>query len=328
MLPIWQDYTVSLETTPAQDSVAFTVDVNGTQVYEGTAYKRPGQTYPSVRINDIVAPFLSQKLPTLSNDDDYPVAAETFDGIASVDVRWSDNGTPKVDSEDFFYDWSYDRSLIIRAVLTLDTFGGTPEGFPILATLGDTAGDTYEVKGYSVSGTLLETESVSDAASNVSCLGVTGSGKTGRLDIIIDGDLVKSIKAVKSCAPAALYFVNAYGGWDCLPLVAVKKAATLSRDEYTSVYDNADPAARGRHNYRNEVAWRWELKTGWLTDAQYALSHHYLASTLVYLYTVADGFTPVVLTNSEVEERTYRSEGGNMSQLTITAEVAKEFDRK
>ena len=80
----------------------------------------------------------------------------------------------------------------------------------------------------------------------------------------------------------------------------------------------------GKTNYENVLTERWQLYSGRLTDQQSKLMHHLINSTYVYLYDIqADKFTPVVITDTEMEYKTYKNNNNKMVYYTINVEASQ-----
>jgi hypothetical protein len=66
-----------------------------------------------------------------------------------------------------------------------------------------------------------------------------------------------------------------------------------------------------------------------LNDEQSGKMHHLLGTTRAILLDLrTQEVIPVRLTNSSCEYKTFKGNGNKMSQYTITAEVAQDFERR
>lgn len=135
---------------------------------------------------------------------------------------------------------------------------------------------------------------------------------------------------VDTCTRYALYYVNAYGGWDTLVMDGTDmERDELTRHEASRVYDNTDRQNRGTVNHVNDVQKSWKLHTGYLTDEQSGRMHHLLNSVQVYLYDMEeDAFLPVVLTGTSTEYKTYRNQGRRLVSYEIQARLAQDRIRR
>lgn len=133
-----------------------------------------------------------------------------------------------------------------------------------------------------------------------------------------------------TCARYALYYVNAYGGWDTLVMDGIdEERDDLTRHEASRVYVNTDMQNRGTVNYVNEIQKSWTLRTGYLTDEQAGRMHHLLNSVQVYLYEMESGnFLPVVLTGTSTEYKTYRNQGRKLVSYEIQVRLAQDRIRR
>ena len=104
MNPIWKDYYYMLTDTLADypDGCRYRVKVKSLVVFEGRAYPRPTDSELTVRLNDIVEPYIEMHLPLEEAD---------FEHINCYVEVW--NGTSWTSSQliQFCRDWSYDRSV-------------------------------------------------------------------------------------------------------------------------------------------------------------------------------------------------------------------------
>ena len=65
MNPIWKDYYYMLTDTLGDypDGCRYRVLVNGLVIFEGRAYPRPTESELTVRLNDILEPYIETHLP-------------------------------------------------------------------------------------------------------------------------------------------------------------------------------------------------------------------------------------------------------------------------
>ena len=333
MLPIYTPITATL----TQDG-HFRVLVNGANVFQGYAAANPSDGSRKVTINDIVAPFLFTALPQ--------AVGTQVDARLSVAVKVVENtaypapGGWTIDtlSEDVVYDWSYGRSVPFGTLnCPMDEH---PEGAPLFAAfrgtgLQPTPGDydiayfrTLEVHADGTAPMITNTDCATlsprynivinrNAAPSDPSVGL-------RLDYI-DANIDSYSKSVRlaKCQVYALCYANAFGGWDWLCLKgAVKRRDSITRREFTTL-------AGERRNYLNEMQPSWECHTGLLSDHDLAQMWQVLESRQVYLYDVMAGtYTPVLITNSECDYRTNKTNPGNGTDYVLTLEQATQEVRR
>lgn len=310
-VPIWKDYEVSLGNV---DEADYTIETGGVEIFSGHAVRRPDAAALTVRINDVCADHLSHALPSVTTR---KCTADPC--VATFAVKVS--GTT-VDTVTFIADWSYDhghtagdlcapiaRKVSAAQALVLSVSGGSNVSASVRTSGGSTS--------VTVSGS-------GGAAQSVT---IPMDAFPGALAVTVAGI---TWEVVPACARHALVYVNAFGGWDTL-LCEGRTAEGEDYDRRTMLqrYDNAVQSARGTVEYANGVTRRWTLRTGWLTDEGAANAPHLLGSTEVYLYDIVDKtLTPVVITETSCEVRTYRGQGGKMFNYTVGVALAADNVRR
>ena len=329
--PIWKDYIVDLGAPSQQGAgvafVIYSVDQSST-IFKGVAYPRPGETNAFVRINDICADYISSRFleePSLTMP-----AKPTFRVLVN---------TVQKASVQFYGDWSYDPYYDPA------TMG---QNFPVILTFA--AGQYIPVTLWSGS---IGTATIYTADGNqYSCTPVQSRGGDfnddynddflrttqyfGDTYVIPLSDYPGAVKVVYngrtwllsgSCPQYVIYYLNAHGGWDALPVEgkAVRSDA-LTRYTKEIVYDNRQSSARGLDNYVNELKPQLDLWTGWLTTDQSERMHHLLNSPKVFVQDTGNRIVyPVVLTGSTTE---YKNQHGILHAYRIRAELAQNRIRR
>lgn len=132
------------------------------------------------------------------------------------------------------------------------------------------------------------------------------------------------------CGDYALYYQNSYGGWDSyLCEYNVKLSDSLTNHSYS----------RGVKNYTNEfeniiytmdVERQYEISTGWLSDVEASnLATNLLQSTRIYLHDLKDNkIIPVVITDTKVDHKTYRTNGRKPVSYTIKLKSSRKRIRR
>lgn len=338
--PIWKDYFVNLGTS---DSMYYRLLVEGEVIYSGRAFKRPGQTYNEVRINDICADYLTNVLPTMAES---LFSALTFPITFTVESSSSGSGWTTVESVQFMNDWSYDyeynpatmglsfpinghidkRQWLIISEFQADSIevdlvmrDGNISTYILPVAISDDFNDDFN----------------SDFARSVRSA-QTGTAVFDLLSLEGNADIVKVIignrqyEVVSDCKRYALYYSNAYGGWDSFLIEGnVKEADNVTRHIREIEYDNRSSQNRGRQNYVNELDKTFVLHTSWLNDNEAARMHHLLNSTDVYLYDINTGeMMPVVITNTTTEYKTFKGNGGKLVNYSINVSLAQDRIRR
>lgn len=339
-VPIWKDKTFSLST-----NTYFRIKVGDDIIYSGRAVARPGESNVVIRVNDICADWLQHVLPTLSAA---RFSALSFPVTFTVQRSSAGSSWTNVGTVQFMNDWSYDYHYNLSTMGMAFPITGRLDARQYLVWTSPSASSvtaTFYLKdGTHFSQTIaVEIQaSFSDdfytdfarsvrsagAGTAVFCLGDFYNGDLAAIDRVTIGNA--TYKVVTDCAQYVLYYVNAYGGWDCLLIEGSSiPGNTLTRYERKVEYDNTNMQNRGLQNYVNEVRRRLTLHTGALTSEQSERMHHLLNSPCVYLGEIGTGdVVPVVLTGTEHQYRTAKTNGQRLVDYAIEVEIAQQFERR
>lgn len=333
--PIWKDYYVTLLEDASVNSILYRICIGNDVLYQGKAFLRPGEEDIVVRINDICADYLQNVLPTLSQAE---FTALTLPVTFTI-KKSSDGSTwTTADSVAFLNDWSYDYDYVAATMgMAFPINGHIDSRMPLVwtglnvstiqATIYKSNGTTSNVyipvaisNDFNADFNADFSKSVRSAGSGTAVFFVEAWGDLDK--VVING---VTYPVVTSCARYALYYVNAYGGWDTFLIEGnTLEADSLTRHTRAVEYDNRNIQNRGRENYVNEVNKTFTFHTGWLTGDQGERMHHLLNSPDVYLYDIArEEMIPVILTNTATEYKTYKNQGNRLANYTIQAEVAQ-----
>lgn len=330
--PIWRDYYVDFGNN---ESVEYSIYCGGTAIYRGIAHMRPGQSTNRIRINDVCADYLVNVFLGLSSDGSAGgMTAPYFQVYSSNPIE--DESDILVAEVQFINDWSYEfdhdttvasapidgvvdvRQPIIystyigenvRAELTFDD--GTSVSVVLsLARSADFSEDFNDDFAKSIGG--------SSAGSVV----INPSDWEGLHSVTI-GQTV--YRVVRSCNRYALYYANAYGGWDTFLIRnIVKRNDAYKRHEHLRDYDNSVQMNRGRYNYLTEVTPSWSLSTHYLNDDESLRMAHLIGTNAAFLYDMEKGeLWPVNVTDSSVAYLTAKNNNRMFPTYTINIELAR-----
>lgn len=337
-IPIWKDKFVTLGTG---ESVQYRITLadTGEVIYSGKAYRRPGETNAVARVNDVCADWLENVLPYLSQAEFTQLSLPVSFNVQTLSgSTWTTK-----ESVQFLNDWSYDYGYNPATMgMSFPVNGRIDSRMPLVwtglnvsqvtATLRFKDGTTAQVIVPIAISDDFNADYNDDFSRSVRS---AGSGTAVfLLDAWDDLDSVtigsSTFKVVTDCARYALYYVNAYGGWDCFLIEGnTLEADSLKRYTREMVYDNRDIKNRGVKNYVNEIVKGFTFHTGWLLDDQGERMHHLVNSTDVYMYDIASGeMIPVIVTDNTCEYRTYKNQGNRFASYTIQVEVAQHRERR
>lgn len=338
-VPIWKDKIVNIGLL---DVMYYRIILSATNevIYSGKSFMRPGADFNQVKINDICADYLENVLPTLSQAEfsrlTLPV---TFIVQSSSDGETWTN----VESVQFLNDWSYDYGYNPATMgMSFPVNGHIDSRMPIVwtglnvsevtITIYYTNGESNQViipveisDDFNADFNSDFSHSVRSAGSGTAVFYPTAWDNVDRIAI---GH--STFKVVTECAKYALYYVNAFGGWDCLLIEGnTLESDSLKRYTREMAYDNTDIQNRGVQNYVNEITKGFTFHTGWLFDDQGERMHHLINSTDVYLYDIAnEQMIPVIIPTTTCEYKTYKNQGNKLVDYTIQVQIAQNRIRR
>lgn len=342
--PIWDNSPIVAADVP-DDYIDYIVRCEGKTIFNGRAYKRPDTGRVEIAINSICAPYLRVPFPeTASTDEAYGFAPGagmkvSFDflpqgGSAEVQIL----GTEVI----FYADWSYDPNRNPRPAIASDPVTGevSPRQV-VLTSFYDPAGpipvyiDRLPTRAPGDENYFFQIPAAVGQA-GVAWIGL-GSGYAGATQITVGNvkntGIVK-YRVVDDCRRYALYYLNAFGGWDSLLVHGAPKVANnYTRNTYKKAYALSQEMGayipRGTINFLNSYTKSFTCTTGWLSDEQAARMEHLFGSVDVYLCDLyEDRFMPVVLTDKTFEYKTFRNQGAHLVNYTIQMQAAVEFTRQ
>lgn len=144
--------------------------------------------------------------------------------------------------------------------------------------------------------------------------------------IVISG---KTYYDVNYCGDAALYYLSKKGGWDAFLIEGlVKRTDKYTQQDYYKAYDNTT-IEFGRRRFLTDIKRTWELNTGWLSDEEATrLAENVFPSTQVYLHLLDDDeILPVVITDTQVEHKTYENQNNQLVSYKINVEASQSASR-
>lgn len=309
----------------------------GTVIYEGIASAAPNSNECLVSINDIVADYLS---------------VARLCGWFALDVY--DTGTNAFGYWAHYYfvmDYSYDYDFNAAAMpLAHPVMGIAAPNQWVVATFIDADGEggvTWEITdadGATYTGTipLAPCEDFNTAFNNDFADGGSAA-EVGyaALDLAHYPDAVSVKFSLSPFAPViyrvrqdtckryALYYRNAYGGYDSLLLDDAVREENYTRATIGRWADNAIRGQREIHDYRNGIEEAWTLRVAALTDTQAERMPQVLGSTDAYLCDLMTRtLTPLVIADTQCIVKTYRNQGGKRIEYTINARTAQKRERR
>lgn len=361
--PIWKYVAEDIHATSGYtaDTIRFRVracdndtDVadpdGGTPIYEGIGSAAPNSAEIWVSINDIVADYLSAPF---NIDGSRWVAQPQLGGWFALDAYDAVNSVWENMTYYFFVmDYSYDRDFDLASmplahpvtgivapnqwlVVSFVDVGGQEEVEWILTFNDGTQSNISQpLARYADFNNDFNNDFAVDAedAAVAGYAGLYLGNHPDLASVVCEcGDLSSPVYSVRqdTCKRYALYYRNAYGGYDSLLLDGAKRAEDYTRATIGRWADNSVAGQREVFDYRNDIEEAWTMRIGGLTDAQAERMPQVIGSTDAYLCDLnTDTLIPLNLTDAACEVKTYRNQGGKRIDYQITAKRAQKRERR
>lgn len=327
--PIWKDYV--WEEIISSDFIEYHLDYAGNMVYAGKAYKYPETDRVKFLLNDVAENYLSNEI--IFNTSKTIVSPGYLKPFTLVTSSGKDKPIT------FFNDWSYKDRDLTKGTMLSDPITGLvdPRQYLVSSWILPTgtgainrflyvngAQSAIDISLNSGINGYTYTEDLSNKLLPCGSYIIVGFVEEGNIsDRRIRYDIDTSGKDY------VLYYVNSAGGWDSILVEGnVKKSDEIKSETYTrKVLNTSQEFARNK--YLNTITSSWVLYTGYLNDVQASKMFNLIESTKVYLHNLKDNtITPVLITDTNCEYKTYTNQGKNKFYYTINVEASQDTYRK
>lgn len=323
-LPIYQDLK---HTFASSDSlVHYTItDANDNLLYEGSAYRKPGQEKAFIYINRIVSSNINIKDiagPSLSWVNGYATFTAVVKEVAL-------NNTVYRTTYRFVYNWDYESSAYtstenINYPVTAEV--SPNDMIPISYWVGDTV-PQISAKYHFPDGTestvnLDQTGVITNDINTISIQASTYKAaliSSDSVDIMV-GDVIINTYRTTSCNRYTLYYYNKRGGVDVMPLNGgLTKSEDFNRTVFNVEYENSSNSNIAKKVINNNITTKYTATTRFMTDEQAArFAKHFLSSPAVMMHDNVDDETySVILDEKSAEYKTFRNNGNHFVQYTF-----------
>ena len=324
-LPIYQDLK---HTFASSDSlVHYTItDVNDNLLYEGSAYRKPGQEKAFIYINRIVSSNINIKDiagPSLSWVNGYATFTAVVKEVAL-------NNTVYRTTYNFVYNWDYESGAYtssenINYPVTAEV--SPNDMIPISYWVGDTV-PQISAKYHFPDGTestvnLDQTGVITNDINTIniqSSINRTALVSSDSVDIMV-GDVIINTYHTNSCNRYTLYYYNKRGGVDVMPLNGgLTKSDDFDRTVFNVEYENSSKSNIAKKVINNNITTKYTATTRFMTDEQAArFAKHFLSSPAVMMHDNVDNETySVILDENSADYKTFKSNGRQFNQYTFT----------
>lgn len=327
--PIWKDYVWN--EIISSDFIEYHLDYAGDMVYAGKAYKYPETDRVEFLLNNVAENYLSNGI--MFNTSKTIISPEYLKPFTLI----TSSGNEKPIT--FFNDWSYKDRDLTKGTMLSDPITGLvdprqylvsswilPTGTGVINRFFyiDGVQSAMDISLNSGINGYTYTEDLSNKLWPCGSYLIVGFVEGGNIsDRQIRYDIDTTGKDY------VLYYTNSAGGWDSLLVEGnVKKNDEIKSETYTrKVLNTSQEFARNK--YLNTITSSWVLYTGYLNDIQASKMFNLIESTKVYLHNLKDNtITPVLITDTNCEYKTYTNQGKNKFYYTINVEASQDTYRK
>lgn len=324
-LPIYQDLK---HTFASSDSlVHYTItDANDNLLYEGSAYRKPGQEKAFIYINRIVSSNINIKDiagPSLSWVNGYATFTAVVKEVAL-------NNTVYRTTYRFVYNWDYESGAYTSTTninFPVVTEISPNDMIPISYWVGDTVSQ-ISTKYHFPDGTestvnLDQTGAITNDINTINIqasINRTALVSSDSVDIMV-GDEIINTYHTNSCNRYTLYYYNKRGGVDVMPLNGgLTKSDDFDRTVFNVEYENSSNSNIAKKVINNNITTKYTATTRFMTDEQAArFAKHFLSSPAVMMHDNVDNETySVILDENSADYKTFKSNGRQFNQYTFS----------
>lgn len=324
-LPIYQDLK---HTFASSDSlVHYTImDVNDNLLYEGSAYRKPGQEKAFIYINRIVSSNINIKdiaSPSLSWVNGYATFTAVVKEVAL-------NNTVYRTTYRFVYNWDYESGEYTATEninFPVTSVVSPNDSIPISFWVGDTA-PQISAKYNFPDGTnsTVNLDNTGAITNDINTINIQASKYKAALissdsvDMIVDSNIINTYRTT-SCNRYTLYYYNKRGGVDIVPLNGgLTKSEDFDRTIFNVEYENSSNSNIAKKVINNNITTKYTATTRFMTDEQAArFAKHFLSSPAVLMHDNVNNETySVILDEKSAEYQTFKSNGNHFVQYTFS----------
>lgn len=316
IIPVWADTEYMYKTDKQNMNISIEISGGEVEIYHGKLTKEPNSDFVAKKINSIASNYLDSNFPmfsegfhkmpnyyksfTIYNDEDTP---QVFNLINSYSNKEIDNYVTVISDP-------IRNILDSRQLLMCSVFLNEPDSIP---------NNTTEVE--------IDRANILTQLNLESKNGYTFVFKLATDDYI--GVDIINYKVKQTCYKYCLYYCNAYGGWDSLLIQGNSvKNDEIKSQYYTKSFNNTTHEFENT-KYLNLIDTNYTLYTDWFTDEEQSKLYHLLESNHVYLHDLEeDIITPVVITNTSCEWKTFSNNGKKKFYNKIKVKSSQQKIRK
>ena len=324
-LPIYQDKKHTFASSGSLVHYTIT-DANDNLLYEGSAYRKPGQEKAFIYINRIVSSNINIKDisdPSLSWVNGYATFTAVVKEVAL-------NNTVYRTTYRFVYNWDYESGAYTSTVninFPVVTEISPNDSIPISYWVDDTAPQIsaryHFPDGTNSTVNLDQTGVITNDINTINIqasINRTALVSSDSVDIMVGDEIINTYHTT-SCNRYTLYYYNKRGGVDVMPLNGgLTKSEDFDRTVFNVEYENSSKSNIAKKVINNNITTKYTATTRFMTDEQAArFAKHFLSSPAVMLHDNVDDETySVILDENSAEYKTFKSNGRQFNQYTFS----------
>ena len=324
--PIWQGVQRTLLNIAGSIGYTVKTETPDETIFSGVANSRPGETSVVVELFDLLAPHLRQTMIPV-HDVYYNETAALIVPAPKYARRFLLTSNGSTYNIDVYAGYDYGKSALVRPVSM-----EIPLGAPIVASRPYVTAGLIELK----KGATTVAAEYNSTGQPLSILFQTSDGFDPGDELTIHGpggDTTGPFKLVEDCnSKWVLYYVNASGGWDALPLRGIVKRTDEFTREMTENFRRLNqPDVPDRRVSRIDTGATWELHTGLLTDEESEIfSVNVPGTPMAILFSreaAGEEFAVSVVDTSSPHALTIETNGRRPVDYTLTVKLDQERPR-
>lgn len=319
IIPIWADTEYMYKTDNQNMNISIEIDGGEVEIYHGKLTKEPNSNFVKKNINSIASNYL---------DSDFSMFSEGFykmpNYYKSLTI-YNDEDAPQVFN--FINSYSYSNKEIDEYVTVIsDPIRNIIDNRQWLMCSVFLNEPTKNIP-YDTTEVEIDTNGYLDYITGESKNGYTYVGKFPTSEYVGVDTINYEVK--QTCYKYCLYYCNAYGGWDSLLIQGNSvKNDEIKSQYYTKSFNNTTHEFENT-KYLNLIDTNYTLYTDWFTDEEQSKLYHLLESNHVYLHDLEeDIITPVVITNTNCEWKTFSNNGKKKFYNEIKVKSSQQKIRK
>lgn len=316
--PVWED-TEFVYPFSSEDYIDYSLYDNDNEntFFEGRAYRILNNQAISFNINKIVQSYITSSI----NFDTLDMWQK--DNSATMNFSIVINGEVY---QDYFayYDYTFDDFKAVGnnkiAYVNNNIKSMSINGYNVISILVKENGERFMVKD--PNGNVMINRTFNDMGVWHYVVRPNYFPMAGKYKVLIGDVEVSYLDMIDNCGRPNNYqliYKNLNGGYDSLFL----EGNDLKKDTMTNYHINKSFSNKRRDyeikHYLKDITRKYELHTGWFTDAQAEKMQNLFESTQIYLNNINENkIIPVIITNTEFVFKTYSNQNHTMVNYDLS----------